>query len=739
MNRKPEYTEYRNTTETSSVAGNTSGISEYGGNYPGSWNSQPAGGNFNDTYLIQGVIGAGSGGVVYKAYHRRLKKQVVLKKMKVPHQSIEANRREADILKNLRHAYLPGVMDFINISGDIYTVMDYIEGESLETRLRRGQRFSQEEAVRYVGQLLEALVYLHGQKPPVLHGDIKPSNIMLTTDGNICLIDFNISGYLTDNPVMVSGFTAGFAAPEQEQAIRAAVQTGRQIRPDAVDARSDLYSAGAVLFALLTGRRPVRNWRETLEALEKAGISDGIIHILSRSLCLDPEERYGSAVQMLSDLRNYRRLESAYIKKMRNRRILVGILAAVLMALVLAGVGLLQRKRTGKEKEYQAALTSLEALAEEAGTSGQDESAQDREKRLSGAKAEAQSLYDQCTILYPGRCAPTAEMAGFLYRSGEYTECRRFIRENLVQELADAADGQEAKEYGKLYYLLGSCYDQAGSPEEAAGAFALAIEKDDSNTDYYRDYAISLAQSGDIGRAQEVLHAAEEKGLSGGQISLVSGEICLSQGRFEQALEIFTGCINSAESEQDLLRAYLYAAKACEQMGITEENMRREAELLEQARSAVAADKRVPVLETLAQTYIHLYDLTNDSVYAQDGINVFLEIIQNNWAGVRTYNNIVILQQRMGDLDGARRYTEEMLSRYPEDYVSYKRAALLETALQDRLDQEDRDYSAFEKYYQEAVTRFSRQNSGQGDSGDPEMRILEDAHAQLVDKGWLSE
>ena len=255
--------------------GNSDSI-EAGGN--------PQFGRISDTYTILEIVGSGSGGIVYKAYHKRLRKYVVLKKMRVPHRRLEENRRETDILKQLRHSYLPGVIDFINISGEIYTVMDFIEGESLERYIAAGRRFAPGEAVRYVTQLLEALAYLHSQTIPVIHGDIKPSNIMLTPDGNICLIDFNISGYLTDSPVVVAGYTAGYASPEQEQAIREAIHSGRNVRPDAIDVRSDLYSAAAVLYTLLTGMKPVRDWNAMQGVLVRRGISDGIIQVMYRAL-----------------------------------------------------------------------------------------------------------------------------------------------------------------------------------------------------------------------------------------------------------------------------------------------------------------------------------------------------------------------------------------------------------------------------------------------------------------------
>ena len=144
------------------------------------------------TYEILERLGEGSGGVVYKAYHRRLRQPVVLKKMKNRSISRAVNRQEVDILKNLHHSYLPQVLDFLEVDGDVYTVMSYIPGKSFAQLLNEGQHFTQKQLIRWGMQICSALNYLHNQKPPVIHGDIKPANIMLTPEGNICLIDFNI-------------------------------------------------------------------------------------------------------------------------------------------------------------------------------------------------------------------------------------------------------------------------------------------------------------------------------------------------------------------------------------------------------------------------------------------------------------------------------------------------------------------------------------------------------------------
>ena len=169
-----------------------------------------------NTYEILQEIGSGGGGVVYLGRHLRLGKLVVLKAdRRTLSARPEVLRREVDALKNLSHTYIPQVYDFLEDGGVVYTVMDYIEGESLDKPLKRGERFPQPEAVKWACQLLEALAYLHSRPPHgILHGDVKPANLMLTPQGDIRLIDFNIALALGEEGAVRVGFSRGYASPE---------------------------------------------------------------------------------------------------------------------------------------------------------------------------------------------------------------------------------------------------------------------------------------------------------------------------------------------------------------------------------------------------------------------------------------------------------------------------------------------------------------------------------------------
>lgn len=260
-------------------------------------------------YRIYGEKGKGGGGIVYLAEHLALKKQVVLKQIINGSPDMELLRTEVDILKRLRHPALPQVYDFVNVNGNVFTVMEYIEGYNLQEYLDAGDTFSQEQIVIWARQLAEVLVYMHGQAQPVIHRDIKPSNIMIKPDGNICLIDFNISEDTT-KALSQDGYSLGYASPEQIQKVQLLQQ---RIVSDyvQVDVRSDIYSMGAVLYRLLTGRVVPKEY----EALaETEWCFYPLAKIVDKCLKVRKEERYSSARDVLHDLMHLEKTDKEYRK-----------------------------------------------------------------------------------------------------------------------------------------------------------------------------------------------------------------------------------------------------------------------------------------------------------------------------------------------------------------------------------------------------------------------------------------
>ena len=156
------------------------------------------------------------------------------------------------MLANLDHPNLPKVSDYFSDGGNEYIVMEYVEGEDLASVLaRHGGPLPEQSVLPWADQVLDALEYLHGQRPnPILHRDIKPANIILTPQGRIKLVDFGLVKLLDPNNPHTATAMKGMGTPEYTPLEQYASGVGH------TDARSDIYALGATLYHLLTGVGP---------------------------------------------------------------------------------------------------------------------------------------------------------------------------------------------------------------------------------------------------------------------------------------------------------------------------------------------------------------------------------------------------------------------------------------------------------------------------------------------------
>ncbi|MGI8434211.1 MAG: Stk1 family PASTA domain-containing Ser/Thr kinase [Nocardioidaceae bacterium] len=266
-------------------------------------------------YELAGLLGRGGMAEVRKARDLRLGRTVAIKRLRADLASdstFQARfRREAQSAASLNHpavvaVYDTGVEPSADDSGLMlpYIVMEYVEGRTLRDILREGRKILPDRALEITGSVLDALDYSH--RAGIIHRDIKPANVMLTPAGDVKVMDFGIARAIADSSSTMTQTaavvgTAQYLSPEQA-------------RGEQVDARSDLYSTGCLLFELLTGRPPFigdspvsvayQHVREepTAPSSIDPEISAAIDAITLKALSKPVDDRYQSAAQMRADI-----------------------------------------------------------------------------------------------------------------------------------------------------------------------------------------------------------------------------------------------------------------------------------------------------------------------------------------------------------------------------------------------------------------------------------------------------
>ena len=268
-------------------------------------------------YEVRSLIGRGGMAEVHLGFDTRLSRVVAIKMLRrdLAQDSIfQARfRREAQSAASLNHPNIVAVYDtgeeiIEDATGRSiavpYIVMEYVEGHTVKDLISDGTAVPINEAIEIVSGVLSALQYSHANH--LVHRDIKPGNIMLTSDGKVKVMDFGIARALTDSQATMTQTnavvgTAQYLSPEQA-------------RGETVDARSDLYSTGVVLFELLTGRPPFKGDSAVAVAYQHveqipptpssilSDIPDSLDRVVLKSLAKNREDRYSSATAMLADL-----------------------------------------------------------------------------------------------------------------------------------------------------------------------------------------------------------------------------------------------------------------------------------------------------------------------------------------------------------------------------------------------------------------------------------------------------
>jgi serine/threonine protein kinase len=265
-------------------------------------------------YQLERVLGKGAMGIVYEALDPKLHRKVAIKTILISQLDEETAKdfsmrfvREAHAVARLNHPNIVQVYDF-GEEGDIaYLVMEFIRGDELKSTLSTGRQFDRKECVRIMSELLDALEFAH--EAGVIHRDIKPANVMLDSQGRTKLTDFGVARVTDSDRTHAERTQAGtvvgtpaYMSPEQLQGLP-------------IDRRTDVFSAGVILYQFLTGQKPFTGegaWTVQKKIVQddppapssiNVALSPEFDRVVAKALAKDPNQRFATAREFSQALR----------------------------------------------------------------------------------------------------------------------------------------------------------------------------------------------------------------------------------------------------------------------------------------------------------------------------------------------------------------------------------------------------------------------------------------------------
>jgi tetratricopeptide (TPR) repeat protein len=444
-------------------------------------------------YVVKGELGRGSMGVVYRAVDPRLRREVAIKLVLPTGDRARLLRRlsvEAVALGRLRHEAIVTIHEVGEHEGLPYLVMDLVEGRSLQDRLDREGPLAPREAARVARLLAVALAHAHARG--VLHRDVKPSNVLLTSDGGAVLTDFG----LARDAVAASGVsqagnmigTPGYWPPEQARG-----------KTDEVGPASDVYALGATLFAMLTGQPPFveDSFFEMIAAAcstpapapssQRIEVDPALDEITLKALEKSPADRHASAEAMAAALERYLQVGDPVRRRRRRapgrRRLGPGLVGAgVVLACLVAALALRDRPAVEAPAPAASVAPAPSAVTLAAADTAADGSSTARAAYLEGLALQVKGRHADARARFDAALAAAPDLVPALVRRAQCRAPEGVAGGDVAGAAADfaraiALQGDwDAAPWFHRGRARNELKDFAGAAEDLTRALALAPE-----------------------------------------------------------------------------------------------------------------------------------------------------------------------------------------------------------------------------------------------------------------------
>lgn len=553
---------------------------------------------------------------LFRGHKTGLDVDVVIKRIKPDFGRKMDETEEAHILTELRHQYLPRVYDLKKSSdGYIYMVMEYIHGMTLTDYIAKYGELNQKLALKWTREICQVVNYMHTRKPHgIIHSDLKPDNIMVTKDGNICVIDFNASLKVRspEDELQAIGISKGYAAPEQyNRPLKKVKQSNPYLREikaaqhlGYVTYRTDIYSIGAVAYFMLTGYAP-NLWTEGVIPLNRFNIQLGEAFrtIIERAMMPDPHDRFGSAASMYDALCHLDKVDSNYLRLLRNQR----------LTAVLVGLGLF----VGTLTMFYGYRTTRVSLSTEYTAAIEDA----RNYREDGQGEKARELLEAAIQEEPSEIQGYLELAALYYQRASYQEAIDLLKNQTFKKNAVMTKHDFEACQGELYYIVGSSYYRLGDYKSALTQYQLATSLIKDEPTYFRDLSICYARVGDDEKAQETLEQLKQLQYADTDVQFVEGELSFAKKDYTAAFEAFRKVSETATDLQTVENAVLEAAEALQLSG--QEQLDTEIGFLTDSLARIDANRQTAVNRILAECLMRRGDRDQSAADYQKAIDIY--------------------------------------------------------------------------------------------------------------------